>query len=132
VLEAVDEALCSATEAQKRTSKDADEKFKKAIVALSTYETEYRTKKIVVERMKKAKVDDKSSSEFLNRLKENFHVSEELALLDRRNTNADSQPPVEGPTRTVEFRLHKSQSLPDRNPTPVKRECRLTKVADGI
>jgi hypothetical protein len=103
VLEAVDEALCSATEAQKRTSKDADEKFKKAIVALSTYETEYRTKKIVVERMKKAKVDDKSSSEFLNRLKENFH------------------PPVEGPTRTVEFRLHKSQSLPDRNPTPVKQ-----------
>jgi hypothetical protein len=36
------------------------------------------------------------------------------------HTNTDSQPLEEAPTRVVEFLLHKS--LPDKNPTIVKRE----------
>jgi hypothetical protein len=74
VLEVVDEALYSATEAQKKTSKDADKKFKMAIDALSAYETKYHPKKIVAEKMEKAEEGDKSSSKVLNRLKENSIV----------------------------------------------------------
>jgi hypothetical protein len=80
VLEVVDDALYSATEAQKKTSEEADEKFKKAIDALRAYETKYCPNKIVAKRMEKAEEGDKSSSKVLNRLKENFIVREELPL----------------------------------------------------
>jgi hypothetical protein len=120
LLQVVDEALVSATEAQQKTSKDADEKFKNAIDALIAYEKMHHSSETVAERMKKAEEVDKSSMTLLNRLKNNFHVRKELTLLLCRNTNADSQPLEEGPITTVEFHLHKS--LPDKSPTIVKRE----------
>ena len=80
MLEVVDNALYSATEAQMKTSKDADKKFKKAIDALRTYEAEYCPYMIVAKRMEKAEEEDKSSLKLLNRLKQNFRVREELPL----------------------------------------------------
>ena len=84
MLEVVDDALCSASEAQKKTSKVADEKFKKAIETLSVYETNYRPgtteEKTVAKKMQKAEGEDKSSSMFLNRLKESARVREEVAF----------------------------------------------------
>jgi hypothetical protein len=74
VLKVVDDALYSATEAQKKTSKDADEKFKEAIDALSVYEAKYHCRKIVAQKMEKAEEGDKTSSKVLNRLKETFRV----------------------------------------------------------
>ena len=90
MLEVVDEALHSATEAQKKTSKDADEKFNRAIVALSVYEMKYHPGTTEDATMiKKAEEEDKSSSEFLNRLKDNFRVREVPPFLLCRNTNVD-------------------------------------------
>ena len=80
VLKVVDDALNSATEAQRKTSKDADEAFKKAIDALRAYETKYCPYKTVAKRMEKAEEEDKSSLKLLNRLKQNFRVREELPL----------------------------------------------------
>jgi hypothetical protein len=85
VLQVVDEALCSATEAQKGSSKEVDDKFKKAIDDLSDYENRYHwhpgyREPTVAEKMKKAEEDDKSSLKFLNRLKENFRVGKELTF----------------------------------------------------
>ena len=130
MLKVVDDALYSATEAQKKTSKEADETFKNAIDALRAYETKYCPYKIVAKRMEKAEEEDKSSLKLLNRLKQNFRVREELPLWLCRNANVDSQPLKEEPTKTVEFHIH--NSLPDRRPTIVKRERRLIKVAHGI
>jgi hypothetical protein len=120
VLQVVDDALLSATEAQKKTSKDVDEKFKMAIEALNAYEKKYHFKEMVTKKMAEAEAKDKSSSATLNRLKENFRVKE-LALLLCRNTNADSQsqPLIEEPMKIVEFLLHRF--LPDKSPTIVKR-----------
>ena len=74
MLKVVDDALYSATEAQKKTSNDADEKFKEAIDALSVYEAKYHPSKIVAQKMEKAEEGDKSSSKVLNKLKEKFLV----------------------------------------------------------
>jgi hypothetical protein len=127
VFEVVDNALFSATEAQKKTSKVA-EKFKMAIDALRDYETKYHLNKVVTVRMEKAEEVDKSSSELLNRLK-SFRVRKKLALFCR-HTDVDYQPMKEEPTKIVEFHIHKS--LPDSHPAIQKRERRLTKVAHGI
>ena len=128
MLKVVDDALFSATEAQNKKSEVA-EKFKKAIDALRDYETEYHSKKIVTERMENAEKVDKSSSKFLNRLKESSWVRKKLALFCR-HTDVDYQPINEKPTKIVEFYIHKS--LPDSHPVIEKRECRLTSVAHGI
>ena len=83
MLQVVDDALCSATKAQKKTLKDVDKNFQKAIDALSTYERIHHPnfKTPVAERMKIAEEEDTSSLKFLNRLKENSRVREEFAPL---------------------------------------------------
>ena len=124
MLHVVDDALYSAAEAG-TSLKEVDENFRMAIDALSAYETKYHPKKIVAQRMERAEVWDKSSSTILSRLKANLRVREELAVLLCCNTNANSQPMREEPTKIVEFHIHKS--LPDQSPTIVKRELTLSK-----
>jgi hypothetical protein len=79
VLQVVDDALGSATETRKKTSNDADAKFKKAIDALSVYEKKYHFRETVTCTMAEAEAKDKSSSTILKRLKETFRVREDLA-----------------------------------------------------
>jgi len=76
VLQVVDDALYSATKARKKTTKDADTKFKKATDALSVYEKKYHPepKETVIYTMAEAKAKDESSSTFLKRLKEKWRV----------------------------------------------------------
>jgi hypothetical protein len=82
VLQVVDDALRSATKARKKTLKDVDENFKKAIDTLSAYELRHhRLETPVAERMKTAEEQDTSSLKFLNRLKESWQVREEFAPL---------------------------------------------------
>jgi hypothetical protein len=80
VLQVVDDALYSATKAGKRTSKDADAKFKKATDALNAYEKKYLLGETVTQRMAEAEAKDKSSSTLLWRLKETFRVRKYLDL----------------------------------------------------
>ena len=84
MLQHVDDALMSATNAKKKTSEEADKAFENAVRKLGDYEREYYTHRIVVEDMKKAEETDKSSLKFLNRLRENFRVREELITLLHR------------------------------------------------
>jgi len=138
VLDLIDDALKSATEAQTKTSNETDAKFQKAIKTLSDYERNSHRKnpvsnsgrvKTVEERMEAATVNDKSSSTILNRLKEEaVHVRGAYTFASSQS-NTDSQLKPEK-TKTVEFHLHKS--LPDKSPTIVKRECRHVKFAHGI
>ena len=74
MLQVVDDALYSAAEARKKTTKDADAKFLKATVALSAYEKKYHFKETVTDTMAEAEAEDKSSSTILNRLKETLRV----------------------------------------------------------
>jgi hypothetical protein len=81
VLQVVDDALHSVTEARKKTTKDADTKFKKATSnALSAYEKKYHSRETVTLTMGEAEAKDKSSSTILKRPKETFLVREDLAL----------------------------------------------------
>ena len=80
MLQVIDDALRSATEAGKKTSKEADEKFKRAIYALSAYETKYHSRESVTHVMAEAEAKDKSSSTGLEGLKEKFRVREYLDL----------------------------------------------------
>ena len=79
MLQVVDDALGSAAAARKKTSNDADAKFKKAIDALSAYEKKYHVRETVAKTMAEAEAKDKSSSTILKRLKETFLVREDLA-----------------------------------------------------
>lgn len=85
MLRVVDDALRSTTKAQKKTLKDVDENFKKAIEALSVYEKEHHRKPNtkIAERMKSAEETDTSSL----KLKEDpaRPVREEFAPLFRGN-----------------------------------------------
>jgi hypothetical protein len=78
VSQVVDDALKSAavSEAQMKTSKEPDEKFKMAIDALTRYEKEYHFKMIVVEIMAEAEANDKSSM----KVKEELPVREGLQV----------------------------------------------------
>jgi hypothetical protein len=88
VLQAVDDALKSAAEVEKKTSDEADKAFKNAVDKLTDYGRDYyptsREAVRVAERMEKAEEEDKSSLKVLNRLKEAFRVREELTPLLRR------------------------------------------------
>jgi hypothetical protein len=83
-LQAVDDALKSAAEAKTKTSNGADKAFKNAVEMLTIYGRNYHPGEAVEERMEKAEEEDKSSLKVLNRLKETFHVREELTPLLRR------------------------------------------------
>jgi hypothetical protein len=74
VFQVVGNALESATESQKKISKQVDEKFKEAINALSDYEKRYHSNETVVERMVTAEAKDKSSLTILNKLKGKLRV----------------------------------------------------------
>jgi hypothetical protein len=78
VLEFVDDALKSATETGKKSSKEADSKFEIAIRMLSDYQREFHPISDVRERMAEARANDESASTVLSRLKERFRVSEQL------------------------------------------------------
>lgn len=66
------------TEVQKKTSKEADEKFKRAIDALCHYEKEYHFKPIIAQIIAEAEAKDRSSSTTLNKMKEKLRVREEF------------------------------------------------------
>jgi hypothetical protein len=59
VQQTVDDALVSATEAGKKTSKEADIRFKNAIVALCAYERKYYLRVTVPYAMAEAEAMDK-------------------------------------------------------------------------
>ena len=80
MLQVVDDALGSATETRKKTSNDADAKFKKAIDALSAYEKKYHFRETVTQKMVEAEAKDKSSLTILKRLKERLRVRKYLDL----------------------------------------------------
>jgi hypothetical protein len=80
VLQVVDDALSSATETRKKTSNDADAKFKKAIDALSAYEKKYHFRESVTHTMAEAEAKDKSSSTILKKLKETLRVRKHLDI----------------------------------------------------
>jgi hypothetical protein len=77
----VDDALKSATEAQEKTSNEADEKFQTASDTIQRRQylkgVGYETAS-VDRMMERAKAMDKSASKFLNRLREKWRVREEL------------------------------------------------------
>ncbi|KAN0105755.1 hypothetical protein V8E52_010714 [Russula decolorans] len=101
VLELVDHALKSATEAGKKTSNEADEAFTNAASKLSDYGRVYHPNVTVAERIEMAEKTDKSSLKLLNRMMETFRA------------------PEEGRIQEVKFLIHKS--LPDNDPTVVKQ-----------
>jgi len=128
-LELVDDALHSAAEAGTKTSKEADEKFRKAIETLSDYEMDYHDGRptsdgddsnTVHRRIEVANAKDKSSSTILNRLKESLKVRRGPRTFASSHFNTNFQPLEAEPTTTVEFLLHRS--LPDKSPTIVKRK----------
>lgn len=84
MLQAVDDALKSAAEEEKKTSNGADKAFKNAVDMLKGYGRDYHPEEAVAKRMEKAEEDDKSSLKVLNKLKETFRVREELTPLLRR------------------------------------------------
>jgi hypothetical protein len=77
VLQAVDDALKSAAEVEKKTPSGADKAFKNAVDMLKDYGARHHPGEAVAKRMEKAEEEDKSSLKFLNKLKETFRVSEE-------------------------------------------------------
>lgn len=99
VLQAVDDALTCAAEAEKKTSNEADKAFKNAVNRLTGYGRDYHPNVTVAEIMEKAEEEDKSSLKVLNKLKDTF------------------RPLEEEPTTEVDFFL--LESLPDKNPTVV-------------
>jgi hypothetical protein len=114
VYQLVDDALQSAAGTQSKKSEEADNKFKMAVEALSRHEKKKSpSRETVATTMEAAKARDKSSLTFLNKMKEKLPRKLRIG-----KSSTDPQPPVEVPTRTVEFLIHKS--LPDRNPTVVK------------
>lgn len=64
----------SATRAQKDTSIEANEKFKRAIDKLEDYEMKSYSKKTVAKRMAEAEAQDKPSLMILNKLKDKLRV----------------------------------------------------------
>lgn len=77
----VDDALKSATEAQEKTSNEADEKFQTAsdIIQRRQYLNGVGYETASVDRMmERAKAMDKSASTILNRLRKRWRVREEL------------------------------------------------------
>ena len=81
MLQLVDDALKSATEAGKKTSKKVDEKIKNAASKLNDYGKKYHSNETVAERIEKAEKTDKSSLTFLNRMMKSSHVREMLITL---------------------------------------------------
>lgn len=128
-MKAVDDALGSAAEVKKKPSKDVDKKFARAIEVLSHYEEHHHPRHAnaktasVSERMVAAKDKDKSTSTVLNVLKEMLCQKVRLAHIIPHHTNTITQAADDKqsePTTVVEFLLFKS--LPDKNPTIVRRE----------
>jgi hypothetical protein len=74
VLQVVDDALYSAMEARKKTTKDADVKLKKAADALGAYEKKYHSGEGLTYRMAEAEAKNNLSSTFLKRLEETSRV----------------------------------------------------------
>lgn len=102
-----------------KTSKEADEKLKKAIDALTGYEKEYDFKTIVAKIMAEAEANDKSPMQ----VKEELPVRAlglQVTSFASSLTNSYSQSSVEEPTMVVKFLIH--ASLFDSSPTIVKRE----------
>lgn len=96
-LQAVDDALGSAAEV-KKTSKEVDKKFERAIEVLSQYQLHHHPTnpasidsqpRTVHERMAAAKTKDKSSSTILNGLKEKFCLKVRSAHFASLYTNAE-------------------------------------------
>jgi hypothetical protein len=135
--------LKCAAETKGKTSREADKGFQDATNLLDEYEQKWNCKpegnnptvsqesdnlpvKLVSERMKDAKMKDKSSLKILFKLKERFHLKVRSAVapvtLPHTNTDLkthDDESP--GPTRIVRFLL--CESPIDTNPTVVHREC---------
>lgn len=119
VSQTVDYALESATRAQKKRSKEADENFQKAIYALSDYEKKCHSSKTVTQRMAAAKANDKSKlkSRVIVTVSERIKVT-----FSTPHTNIDPRQSVEEPAMTVEVEFLIHRYLLDHSPTIVKCE----------
>ena len=80
MLKVVDDALYSALNARKKTTEDANVKFKKAFDALGAYEKKYHPRAELIYKMAEAEANDKSSKTILKRLKETSRVRKYLDL----------------------------------------------------
>ena len=80
MLQVVDNALGSATEARKKTSNNADTKVKKAIHMLSTYGKKYYPTEPITHMMAEAEANDEPSLTTLERLEEIVCVRDYLTF----------------------------------------------------
>ena len=79
MLQVIDDALRSATQARNETSNDADAKFKEAIDALSAYEKKYHSRETVTLTMAREEAKDTSPT-FFNQVAKVALVRECLEL----------------------------------------------------
>lgn len=100
MIQVVDDALSSATEARKKMTNVADAKFEKATRALSAYEKKYHSRETVTQTMAEAEAKDKAS-DLLAKLKELYFKPNVRGNLDLCFTTyeycTDSQPRKEDP-----------------------------------
>ena len=86
VFQVVDDALKSATETQEKTSKVANEKFKKAVNAMIDSRKNTTFRKSVTDSMAEAEANDESSSKTLSKVKATLKETFAQAL---SHTNTD-------------------------------------------
>jgi hypothetical protein len=125
-IEVADAALQAAVEAWKGASKDADEKFEKAVDVLVAFEREDQQRDGIALRMAAAKRQDESRSSHRN-------VSVRLPLVTLLLTADDPQSignQRPGERGVVEFVIFRS--LLDNEPIVVLRERGLLDFAPGI
>jgi hypothetical protein len=78
----------AATKAEKKSTKEADEKFARAVDGLSDYEKQCHSKETVSKKMAEAKAKDRSSLTSLNALKEKMRMKVRVAHITLRRTHS--------------------------------------------
>ena len=135
MLIAADDALKTATEAGKRTSKEVDKKFEEAINLLRAFEKDFpaRSEGPRPDRgpvAREANTSNKSAfpSTILHGLKKKFHAAEVTFSYIHLLLNSDEYQPKL--TRAVKFYI--LSSLPDTHPIVVKRGYHAIGIARSI
>ena len=105
MLQVVDDALLSAAEAGKKTSKDADAKFKKAIDALSAFGKKYYFREPITHMMAEAEANDEPSLTTLERLEEIVCVRDYLTFSSPHTNRKNERRPAGRSAGNIEVRL---------------------------
>lgn len=105
MLQVIDDALHSAAEAGKKTSNDADAKFKKAIDALSAYGKKYYFRESISRMMAEAEANDESSLTTLERLEEIVCVREYQTFSSPHTDRKNERRPAGRSAGHIEIRL---------------------------